>query len=173
MTHLGNCCVDKWTGIWNCQESLYNFTIRDQLVNSDSLSALFLVSFCCISLHCASHHLPTIQGIMSLLIFYTSEWLFIRRQLAKSWSCGFTDIASHSEQWQQHAKLSFKRWLLLFCFVELCNSVWTDKMSLSFGVSFLLCEAIQSQSCGMYHPVNKENFSNKWAFWFLRWESCA
>lgn len=23
-------------------------------------------------------------------------------------------------------------------------------------MSFLLCEAIQSQSCGMYHPVNKK-----------------
>lgn len=160
MTHLGNCCTDKWAGIWNCQESLYNFTMRDQLGNSDSLSALFLVLFCCIPLVCASYCLPTLQGVYeSWLIFYTSEWLFIRRQLPKPWSCGFTDIASCSEQWQQHDELNFKHWLLLFYFVELFKSVRTVRMSLSSVVSFLLYEALQSQSCGMYHPVNKENFS--------------
>lgn len=67
MTHLGNCCMDKWAGIWNCQESLCNFTIRDQLVNSDGLSALFLVSFCCIHLFRPSGSLPTIQGVYESL----------------------------------------------------------------------------------------------------------
>lgn len=157
VTHLCN-----YTRKWNQEVAgelvqLYR-TVRNQLVSN--LSALFLVLVCYI-LPCISHCLPAMQELLNLLIFYTSEWMFIR-QLAKLLSCGFSNLANHFRS-SDSSKLSSA--LNTDCFSFALLSLirlygLTKYLEVLLYIYFQLCfQAMKkrSKSCGVCHAVNKKH----------------